>query len=86
MGFPCLSGCSFQLDHGIVHLLAHYRYEYLIQRGYGNYLGLARLLNYVATSAGLIAGQMTIVTGRAHVDAPEKALRRRLYPTLLDGA
>lgn len=85
-GFPCLSGCSFHLDRHVVHLLAHYRYEYLIKRGYGNYLGLARLLNYVATSAGLAAGQMTIVTGRAHVDAPDKALRRRLYPTLFDGA
>lgn len=85
-GFPCLSAFSFQLDHGIVHLLAHYRYEYLIERGYGNYLGLARLLNYVATSAGLMAGQMTIVTGRAHVDATDKARKRRLHPTLLDGA
>jgi hypothetical protein len=70
----------------VVHLLAHYRYEYLIERGYGNYLGLARLLDYVATSAGLAAGQMTVVTGRAHVDASDTALRRRLHATLFDSA
>lgn len=84
MGFPCLSMCSFQLDHGSVHLLAHYRYEYLIERGYGNYLGLARLLNYVASSAGLDVGKMTVITGRAHVDAAEAPLSRHLLASLFD--
>jgi hypothetical protein len=84
MGFPCLSGCSFQLDHGRVHLLAHYRYEYLIARGYGNYLGLARLLGYVATNAGLAVGQMTIITGRAHVDVPAKFVRAFLHAPLFE--
>lgn len=85
MGFPCLSGCSFQLDHGRVHLLAHYRYEYLIARGYGNYLGLARLLDYVATNAGLRVGQLTIVTGRAYVDAPASVVRNFLHTPLFEG-
>jgi hypothetical protein len=86
MGFPCLSACSFQLDHGSVHLLAHYRYEFLIERGYGNYLGLARLLEYVSSSAGLSTGQITIITGRAHVEPSAETIRGHLYPTLFDEA
>lgn len=78
LGFPCLSMLSFNLDGDEVHLLAHYRYEYLISKGYGNYLGLARLLAYVSTEAGLSAGRMTVVTGRAHVDAPNRDLQDQL--------
>jgi hypothetical protein len=86
MGFPCLSMYSFQLDHGRVHLLAHYRYEYLIARGYGNYLGLTRLLGYVAGSAGLEVGQLTVVTGRAKVDVGKKNLSKYLDASLFDSA
>ena len=66
--------CSLQLEHDRLHLLAHYRHEYLIERGYGNYLGLARLASFVASQAGLQPGRLTIVTG--HVDV-ERAIRKR---------
>jgi hypothetical protein len=79
-GFPCLSLLSFQLDGHTVHLFAHYRYEYLVEKGYGNYLGLARLLEYIATEAGLKAGQMTIAAGRVQADASERALAIHLGP------
>ncbi|GAB1644179.1 hypothetical protein [Krasilnikovia sp. MM14-A1259] len=71
MAFPCLSHCSFQLDgEGRVHLLAHYRYQYLVERGYGNYLGLGGLLTYVAKNTGLEAGQLTVVAGLAQLEPP----------------
>ena len=38
MGFPCLSHLSWQRHQGYLHLLARYRHQYLIERGYGNYL------------------------------------------------
>jgi thymidylate synthase len=69
MGFPCLSFCSFQLDSGHLHMIAQYRYQYLIERGYGNYLGLGQLLGYVCTIVGLHPGQLTIVAGVAAVDS-----------------
>jgi hypothetical protein len=69
MDFPCLSLCSFQLDHDRLHLTAHYRSQYLLQRGYGNYLGLARLQAYVADVAGIQPGQLLVVAGLAHADA-----------------
>jgi hypothetical protein len=73
MGFPCLSMCSLQLDQGHMHLLAHYRHEYLVERGYGNYLGLARLLEFVSRQISVPPGRLTVVTGRAEAD---KALRK----------
>jgi hypothetical protein len=76
--FPCLSLLSFQLDAGQVHLLAQYRYEYLVEKGYGNYLGLARLLEYVAESVGLTPGQLTVTAGRIQADASNRALADHL--------
>lgn len=77
-GFPCLSFCSLQLDGSSLHLLAHYRYEYLIEKGYGNFLGLARLQGYVAEQVGIAAGRLTIVTGRIQVDIPMKRVGQYL--------
>lgn len=75
--FPCLSHCSFQLDtaHGRVHLLANYRSQFLVERGYGNYLGLGRLLAYVAAQTGLQTGQLTVVAGLAHLESPITPVR-----------
>ena len=68
MGFPCLSLLSFQHDGSSLHVVAHYRSQFLMQRGLGNYLGIARLQRYLAAQAGLHAGQLTIVVGHAHAD------------------
>lgn len=52
-GFPCLSHVSFQLDRdGKVHAAALYRSHYMFERAYGNYLGLGRLLSYIAHRPG----------------------------------
>ncbi len=64
-GFPCLSHLSFSLLHGIVHLLAVYRSHDFISRGYGNYLGLGRVLYFVAQESGLPAGELTCVSASA---------------------
>ncbi|MET8152059.1 hypothetical protein ACIBSW_40465 [Actinoplanes sp. NPDC049668] len=71
MAFPCLSHCSFQQEgEEYVHLLAHYRYQYLVERGYGNFLGLGGLLAYVAGKTGLKVGQLTVVAGMAQLEPP----------------
>ncbi|MGH9252211.1 MAG: hypothetical protein ACRD0W_22250, partial [Acidimicrobiales bacterium] len=81
MGFPCLSFCSLQLDGDRLHMVAHYRYQYLVLKGYGNYLGLAQLLAYIAGQADLTTGNLTVVTGRAYVDVT-KARVASLEPLL----
>lgn len=72
MGFPCLSFCSFQLDGDTLHMIAQYRYQYLTQRGYGNYLGLGRLLGYVSNTVSLNPGQLLVVAGVAAADTASR--------------
>lgn len=75
-GFPCLSHCSFQLDRDArLHALAHYRSQYLIERGYGNYLGLGRLLAYLCEQTGLGLGTLTVVAGYAQIETKTTKLR-----------
>jgi hypothetical protein len=71
--FPCLSYCSFQLDaEGRVHAVAYYRSQFMVQRAYGNYLGLGRLLHYVAEQAGLRTGELTVVAGQAQIEVARR--------------
>jgi len=78
MGFPCLSFCSFQLDQDKLHMVAHYRRQHLVVRGYGNYLGLGQLLGYVCAMTELSPGELLIVAGVAQVDAAMYRIRRLL--------
>jgi hypothetical protein len=64
-GFPCLSHLSFSLLHGVVHLCAIYRSHDFISRGYGNYLGLGRVLEFVARESGIPSGELTCVSSSA---------------------
>lgn len=75
MGFPCLSFCSFQLDGDRLHLVSQYRSQRLVQRGYGNYLGLARLQSYVAEQTGLALGELMIIAGRVEADITKHRLK-----------
>lgn len=68
MGFPCLSFLSFQHDCSSLHAVAHYRSQWLMQRGLGNYLGIARLQRYIAGQSGLSVGHLSVVVGHAHAD------------------
>ena len=51
-------------------MLGQYRNQYLIERGYGNYLGLAQLQCYVARSVGLDPGELMILASHAILDRP----------------
>jgi len=64
-GFPCLSHLSFSLLHGAVSLLAVYRSHDFISRAYGNYLGLGRVLQFVAHESGFPAGELACMSASA---------------------
>jgi hypothetical protein len=68
MAFPCLTYCSFQLDGSFLHAVAHYRSQYLVQRAYGNYLGLGRLLRYVSEQTELQVGELMVIGAYAQID------------------
>jgi hypothetical protein len=65
MGFPCLSHVSLSLQKGVVHMTAIYRNHEFIKRGYGNYVGLGRLLRFVAQQSGWPVGELTCVSASA---------------------
>ena len=67
MSFPCLSQISFTLDGDCLNLAALYRNQYFVTRAYGNYLGLARIGDFIAYEAGLRLGEVVCLA--THADA-----------------
>jgi hypothetical protein len=65
MGFPCLSHVSLSLQKGVLHMTALYRNHDFIRRAYGNYVGLGRLLRYVAIQSGWPVGELECVSASA---------------------
>ncbi|MBS1892557.1 MAG: hypothetical protein JST59_14765 [Actinobacteria bacterium] len=59
--FPCLSHISLTLVDDRVNLNATYRNQFLIERGFGNYVGLARLTQFIARESGAKAGEVQVV-------------------------
>lgn len=67
-GFPCLSHISFQLEaNRQLHAVAYYRSHDVVSKAYGNYLGLGRLMEYIAANCGAEIGHLTVVAGHAFV-------------------
>jgi hypothetical protein len=67
MGFPCLSHSSITVSRGTIHLTALYRNQHFMRRAYGNYLGLARIVQFLATECGGEVGEIVCVA--SHADA-----------------
>jgi hypothetical protein len=72
-GFPCLSHMSFSLHRGVVHLSAMYRSHDFISRAYGNYVGLGRVLRFVAQQSGFPVGELTCVSTAATAEVSRGA-------------
>lgn len=79
-GFPCLSHISLTLVGDHVHMTATYRNQTFITRAYGNYLGLARLLRFIANETDTSAGEVEVVA--THADA-ELRIGARAVPELV---
>ena len=69
MSFPCLSHISLTLGDGRLNLAALYRNQQLVGRAYGNYLGLARLGQFIATEAGVQLGEILCIATHADAEA-----------------
>src|ERR1700729_973240 len=68
-GFPCLQQVSFAPTSGGLAICAFYAVQYLMERGYGNYLGLCRLGRFVAHELKLPLAKVTCIAGIAELDA-----------------
>jgi hypothetical protein len=75
-GGPCLAHISLTAIDGQLHLTAQYRRHSYVGRAYGNFLGLARLLNFLAHESDREVGGMLVVG--THAEAESKARRTDL--------
>lgn len=71
-GGPCLAHISLTLVRGELSMMALYRRHSYVTRAYGNFLGLARLLAFLARESGHGVGNLLVVTGHGVVDAPNR--------------
>jgi hypothetical protein len=70
--FPCLQTVSFvPTDEGLV-VNAFYAMQYLLQRGYGNFLGLAHLGAFMAREMKLPMARLNVMAGVEKLDFPKQ--------------
>ena len=74
IGQPCLTHLSFKLHpaEGRVSLTALYRSQFYIAKALGNFVGLAQLLAFVATEAGLEPGFIVCHATKAEIDLGDR--------------
>jgi thymidylate synthase len=82
MSFPCLAHLSVHLDDGRLHMQAIYRNEWLVARGYGNFLGLAELHRYIAQATKLEVGELLLTLGHVELDTTTKTAAKQLLKRL----
>jgi hypothetical protein len=59
-GFPCLTHIDLTLYNGRLHCTAVYRHQYLVQKAYGNMLGLSMLLDFLCHQSGYQLGELVV--------------------------
>ena len=78
LGFPCLQHVTFApTDEGLT-VNGFYATQYLVERAYGNYVGLCRLGQFVAHEIQLPLVRMTCFTGIAECDMAKTKLTKLL--------
>lgn len=58
--FPCLTHIDLTLFRGRLHCLAVYRHQYLIEKAYGNMVGLSGLLQFLCQHSGFEPGELVV--------------------------
>ncbi|MCR6493534.1 hypothetical protein [Cellulomonas sp. P24] len=71
-GGPCLAHISLSSFRGVVSMVALYRNHTYEDRAYGNFLGLARLLSFLATESGQTVGELMVVASHADAVLPQR--------------
>jgi len=67
-GGPCLAHISLTRTDGRMHMTALYRRQTYVSRAYGNFLGLARLLTFLARESNHDVGELMIIASHAEAD------------------
>jgi thymidylate synthase len=77
-GAPCLQYLAFQFDKhsNSISLLAVYRNHDFLERAYGNYFGLCKLLQFIAENIKKKPGHITCISSHAYVDKKISILKK----------
>jgi hypothetical protein len=80
LGFPCLQQIAVHPSEqkGTLAITGFYGTQYLVERGYGNLLGLCRLGRFLSWEMGLRLTRMTCVASYAPVESIGKTRGRQL--------
>jgi hypothetical protein len=72
-GFPCLQQVSFSYDDsGGLGVSAYYPTQYIVDRAYGNYLGLSHLGAFMAHELGLSLVRLNCIVTHPTLGTPSK--------------
>ncbi len=75
-GFPCLQQVAFAPSRsGGLAITGFYATQYLVERAYGNYLGLCRLGQFMAHEMGLKFDQMVCIATPAKLERPKYSVK-----------
>jgi signal transduction histidine kinase len=77
-GFPCLQHVTFAPTVEGLYVNAFYATQYMVERAYGNYLGISRLGRFIAHELRLPLRRVTVFTGLAQRDGTLSGLERLL--------
>lgn len=78
MGFPCMSFISIKIRDKYLDLTSIYRNQYFFKKAYGNYLGLARLQEFICRESGFEVGTLTCIATHADIDGQVGQIKRVL--------
>lgn len=67
-GFPCLVHLDISVLGDRLNLMAVYRHWYLIQKAYGNLIGLSRLQHFLAQQTGYAVGELMVHAAVANAE------------------
>lgn len=81
LGFPCLQHLTFAPTDTGLSVNAFYATQYMVERAYGNYVGICRLGRFVAHEMKLPLVRVTCCTGIAECEMPKTKLSR-LFSTI----
>lgn len=73
--FPCLHQVGFLPSDGELTITAYYAKQFVVERAYGNYLGLCRLGRFMASQMGLRFARMVCVASIAELGVTKTKVR-----------
>ena len=71
--FPCLQQVGFSFANNSVVVNGFYTIQYLMKRGYGNYLGLCHLGEFMSKETGLPLSRVNCIVGNPRIDSFKKS-------------